>query len=330
MPSKKVLSKSRVIVISDSQDAHLPFVEPHLDAPFIVIDPREFASGKELTYRFEAGKTLVSYDGMNLHDISGVWYRKPQPITLDELSVKVGADFEEYSKTAMQRHVNLMLTAFNDAVWVSDYFALIRANNKSLQIAVAQQLGMNVPETVMTSDKDVAEKFIKSHARSITKPLTISYPVVNGKHKVFFTTLLEKGFIPDLSQLHLAPAIFQRAIGIVDDVRVIVVGDKVFAATVHAEGVPTNTKVYDYRLGHYEGKVVLEALHDFPEELARQCVAHNKALGLRFGALDFVRDKDGIFWFLENNPNGQWAFVENATGQPIGKAMASLLQGDSQ
>jgi hypothetical protein len=48
---------------------------------------------------------------------------------------------------------------------------------------------------------------------------------------------------------------------------------------------------------------------------------------LEFGAIDLVLDKKGEIWFLENNANGQWAFVEEATGQPIGKAMADLLQG---
>lgn len=29
---------------------------------------------------------------------------------------------------------------------------------------------------------------------------------------------------------------------------------------------------------------------------------------------------------LEINPNGQWAFIEEATGQPIGKAIAGFLE----
>jgi hypothetical protein len=42
-----------------------------------------------------------------------------------------------------------------------------------------------------------------------------------------------------------------------------------------------------------------------------------------------VLDKKGEIWFLEINPNGQWAFVEEVTGQPMGKALADLLQGAS-
>jgi glutathione synthase/RimK-type ligase-like ATP-grasp enzyme len=54
-----------------------------------------------------------------------------------------------------------------------------------------------------------------------------------------------------------------------------------------------------------------------------------RALGLKFSAIDLVVDVHGDVWFLELNPNGQWGFVELATGQPIGAAMAALLERDS-
>lgn len=67
--------------------------------------------------------------------------------------------------------------------------------------------------------------------------------------------------------------------------------------------------------------------HDFPADLAEKCVRLLKELGLGFGAIDMLVDSAGEYWFLENDPNGQWAYVEQATGQPIGKAIADLLSG---
>jgi hypothetical protein len=48
-------------------------------------------------------------------------------------------------------------------------------------------------------------------------------------------------------------------------------------------------------------------------------------MGLNFGALDLIEDTSGKIWFIENNAGGQWAYVEQATGLPIGKAIAELL-----
>jgi pyruvate carboxylase len=52
-----------------------------------------------------------------------------------------------------------------------------------------------------------------------------------------------------------------------------------------------------------------------------------RSLGLRFGALDFLVTPEGEWVFLEVNPNGQRAFVEQATGLPIAAAIAGALSG---
>jgi glutathione synthase/RimK-type ligase-like ATP-grasp enzyme len=57
----------------------------------------------------------------------------------------------------------------------------------------------------------------------------------------------------------------------------------------------------------------------------RQRARPEREMGLAFGAIDMIRDADDSYWFLENNPNGQWAYVEHATGQPIGHAIATML-----
>ncbi|WP_329091666.1 hypothetical protein [Streptosporangium sp. NBC_01469] len=48
-------------------------------------------------------------------------------------------------------------------------------------------------------------------------------------------------------------------------------------------------------------------------------------LGLRFGALNFVVDHEGRYWFLEVNPCGQWDWNQAATGLPISDAIADEL-----
>ncbi|GGK78199.1 hypothetical protein Sme01_23190 [Sphaerisporangium melleum] len=62
-----------------------------------------------------------------------------------------------------------------------------------------------------------------------------------------------------------------------------------------------------------------------PAGLAEGCLAYLDALGLRFGAFDFALTRDGVPIFLECNPNGQWAWLADATGSPIAAAIADLL-----
>src|SRR4029453_19406378 len=51
---------------------------------------------------------------------------------------------------------------------------------------------------------------------------------------------------------------------------------------------------------------------------------------LRFGAIDLIETPEGEHVFLENNPNGQWYWVEMMTGQPMARAMADLLERGEQ
>lgn len=45
------------------------------------------------------------------------------------------------------------------------------------------------------------------------------------------------------------------------------------------------------------------------------------------GALDFIVTDDADWVFLECNPNGQWAWIEEETGLPIAAALADALEG---
>ena len=48
-------------------------------------------------------------------------------------------------------------------------------------------------------------------------------------------------------------------------------------------------------------------------------------LELQYGAFDFILDKFGNHYFLEVNPNGQWAWIEHLAGLPISKEIVKCL-----
>lgn len=303
-------------------DAHIPFVERHLRVPLTVFDMRDLANGTELTFEITKGRTSVSYGGQRLDAVSGVWYRKPLPIDREALPVE--DTYRDYSYDALDRHSLLMLGAFEHAVWVSDYYAMLRAGNKNLQAVIAKQLGFRVPDTLITSSAATAGRFINERSQCVSKPLTTRHPSINGKQQILLTTLIDKSQRPNLQNLHLAPSIFQSAIDTARDIRVTVVGNKVFPA--YMDSAIEHTDGHTYTRDNRLGKPRVEAIRDFPKDLSAKCVALNRTFGLNFGAIDLLLDKKGGYWFLEINPNGQWAFVEEATGQPIGKAIARLLE----
>jgi glutathione synthase/RimK-type ligase-like ATP-grasp enzyme len=318
-----VKTSKQIVVISDDEDAHIPYVQKHLARPMHILDPQTLLEGTNLTFELHGKRTVPVYGGVTLNNVSGVWYRKPRCILGPQLPVAEA--YRSYSLSALHEHTDLLLTTFEGARWLSPYYDILKAESKVLQGDIARKLGMRMPATLITSDAGAAKTFIRAQGQVIVKPLSNAIPRVGNQYQMFFASRVTKQKLPDLSNLHLAPAIFQQTIDPAYDVRVTVVGTQAFAAAIFTND-KLDSPVRDWRARQYDESAQIEA-YTLPRSIADQCVSHVKALRLSFGALDFVADKQGKLWFLENNPNGQWAFVEKATGQPIGKAIADFLSG---
>ncbi len=315
--------KRQIVVITTEGDAHIPFVQKHLEEPMIVLDSNSLVHRKTLTYEMINGRIRTVFNGLPLDNVHGVWFRKPTPIALDK--IPLNKDYRAYAQDSLEAHYRSLYTAFPDALWMSDYYALIKACDKTWQLAIAQEVGFHVPATIVTSDTQRAKAFISEHDKVVMKTSTHFALTVDGIHKLLYTTLISNKKLPNLENLYVSPMIFQQAIDPLYDVRATVIGDKVFAASIRNAGLKPHTEVRDWRVGHFEGEIYTEPIENFPQDIADMCIAHTRKLGLAFGAVDLVADKKGKFWFLENNPNGQWGFIERLTGLPIGKAVAETL-----
>ena len=49
------------------------------------------------------------------------------------------------------------------------------------------------------------------------------------------------------------------------------------------------------------------------------------ALNLEYGAIDLIKDRNGNYIFLEINPAGEWAWLENDLGLPISDSFIKLF-----
>jgi glutathione synthase/RimK-type ligase-like ATP-grasp enzyme len=214
---------------------------------------------------------------------------------------------------------------------VSDVPAIIRAEHKPLQLLLAEDFGLRVPSTMITSDAEAATAFVESQPATVIKPLCSAALAGDVRH-AFLAVRVHgtDGLAGELVNLKWAPAVFQRAIDAVADLRVTIVGDEVFVARLDVDreaiGQPG---IRDWRIRQTDGLPPFEPDGTLSKQIRRACREMTRALGLKFSAIDLVVDVHGDVWFLELNPNGQWGFVELATGQPIGAAMAALLERDS-
>ena len=117
--------------------------------------------------------------------------------------------------------------------------------------------------------------------------------------------------------------ILQREVRKRADIRVLVVDGRTFATRIMSQA-HEETEV-DWRRGVRQD--LEHVAMDLPADVGSACVEATRDLGLRFAAIDLVEDLDGRFWFLEANPNGQWAWIEQKTGAPVTAAIVDALSG---
>ena len=141
-----------VLILSEVEDFHIPFVARHLSEPPLIIDTKGIIDiAVKLTYEFDGNQLHIIHNGKKLSNVTGVWHRRP--IVLDRhLHLPIPEQYQEYSASAIKRFMHTLYCCFPEALWVSDYFAIQRAENKPYQQMVAANVGFHVPKTTYTTD----------------------------------------------------------------------------------------------------------------------------------------------------------------------------------
>jgi hypothetical protein len=183
--------------------------------------------------------------------------------------------------------------------------------SKPFQAQVILRHGFRTPETLITSDPDLARAFLQEHGRVVFKSISGIRSIVRE---------LDATALARLGQIRWCPVQFQQFVD-GQNVRVHVVGDQVF-------GTAITTEATDYRYARRDGleAAALEAI-EVTDELAERCVALATDLDLPFAGIDVKVTPDEEVYCFEVNPSPAYAYYESHTGQPISLALSRYLAG---
>ena len=249
-------------------------------------------------------------------EITGAYFRKPRPpITLLENSKPVADRFNAQEVREMLRSMWRLLPKKR---WLNDPEDLWLASNKIKQLNLAAQVGFSVPDTVVSTDPSEVFQFIRTHDNDV-----IGKAVKNGfvehdlTQTVIFTTALHPDDIQTLCDSPtVLPMIVQPRLSKEVDLRITIVGDRLFPVALDSQR-HEDTRT-DWRTWEVTNDVDLRhTVFDLPKTVERDCIELNRRLGLRFSCVDMVLSPEGHFTFLEVNPNGQWAWIEQKLNVPI-------------
>jgi glutathione synthase/RimK-type ligase-like ATP-grasp enzyme len=180
--------------------------------------------------------------------------------------------------------------------------------SKPFQLRLIATAGLDVPETLVTTDPVAARDFLAAHGRLV-------YKSVSGVRSIVGT--LDGSDAERLEGVRTGPVQLQRWVDGLD-VRVHVVGDRWFATVIESH-------VDDYRYAAREGEEVSMAPYEIPAALGDRLVALTRRMGLLVSGVDLRLTSNGTWYCFEVNPSPGFTFYEDGTGQPIAEAIAALL-----
>lgn len=310
-----------VLVLTQQLDPTADLVVKELtdrDVAVFRCDTSEFPQQLVLAASLDRGRwhgcLRTKHREVALQDVSAVYYRRPSGFGLPEHMSQVE---RHWAEREARQGFGGVISALN-CRWVNHPAAIAAATPKPRQLQMAARCGLACLPTLVTNDPAQARRFAARVGPVVYKPL--SGTPETGQAVALYTTAVDPGQI-DGSVRHTAHLFQQAIIDKAYEVRLTIVGtDRTFPARIDAA---TPQARADWRADY-------PALTFTPVELPGQVTAGAKelmrCLDLRYGALDFIVDHNGNHHFLEINPNGQWAFIEQWAGPPITAALADDLQ----
>ncbi len=257
----------------------------------------------------------------DLARVTAVWYRRPQqPVVHDYLRAQA-------TRPWVETQCNTLLESVWNAhagLWLPGTPARIeQASSKVFQLDFARSLGLEIPPTLITNSPAEILEFYRQHRGKIVRKALKSADVFadDGARVRPFTYLVSRRDLAHVYGSECCPTIVQAYVEKRIELRVTVVGQRVFAAEIDSQRA--NHTRYDWR--HHDTAHTPHRTHELPVQLQQACVRMIADLGLLFGAIDMIVTPDSRYVFLELNPNGEYLWIESLTGLPISDAVCDLL-----
>jgi len=193
--------------------------------------------------------------------------------------------------------------------WVNKLSSLRTAENKTKQLLEASRTGLNIPSTLITSNYARARAFVEGTGDVVIKPFVPHVWISkDGKTRNYiFARRINSQEFSEYSQdaFTQSPMFYQACIEKAGDIRVAVIGEKIFAVKMsydHAKGID-HREFQNHPDFVYE-QFVLDAL---TEKRLRNLMAR---LDVRVVSADFLLSKSGDLYFIDLNPSGAFLFIE--------------------
>jgi ATP-GRASP peptide maturase of grasp-with-spasm system len=253
--------------------------------------------------------TLTDGQQVSVDDIKTVWFRRYENnsgISFNKyFSYENAVVLDTNLRTEKAELTNFLYLRLKEKRWLNH--PRTSNVNKLHQLSIAQRIGLHIPETIVSFDRQVLVDFVKRNKQAILKPIQNMMPFhTEGELYLTFAELINAEDLESIATDRLFPCQLQSYIEKEFEIRAFYLGGKFYSMAIFSQK-DEQTKV-DFRRYNYE-KMNRRVPFKLPVELEEQLKAFMEAVDLNSGSLDLVFSKDKKYYFLEVNPVGQFGMV---------------------
>lgn len=315
------------------------FPDPHVDKvvgllsdmkiDVLRIDSNNITSNNYLgvSFKNDQGFFFISdHHEIPISQLKSLWFRKPHIWANDfepqNEEIAISVTFKKSELLQVLRDELFFYASRKKIFLVSDINAIKIASNKINQLLIAEILGFQIPKSIVTSDPEEIETFLKSNPKAIIKNIGKGSVRFGHKQGEFYTTpLTMKKFQSVRAKSTFDyPILVQEEVKRNTELRITVVGNKIFPCSITTNKPTSET---DWRKIP-PNQLIHQPFH-LPKDIEEKCFALTRYYGLQYSAIDMAVNTENEYIFYEINPNGQYLWIEEEADLPISQAIAELL-----
>lgn len=317
-----------LLILGSYDDPHVARVASHLNLEDIRVYVLAHNSKENFSINITLnGEFRIMFKKQEIYpDL--VWCRvklKPIRFVSDEASSYLALSTEEW--LGFYKDISYI---YKESI-VNDRDGATRCSFKLNQMLYAHKIGLRIPKTIITNNIRNARLFITQHKSSIAKRISsgtyVRFSNCNSDSNKRVNTILTQSVnISDLDNLNekdfsVSPTLMQQKIQKKYDIRVFCVNNKIFSFLIY----PPDNAITPIDWRELTSKSKYEQF-ELPSDIINKINDFMSYYKLFYGSFDFILDNKEDFWFLECNPDGQWAWLDNIVNGEISECFSKELR----
>ena len=319
-----------ILILADAFDSHADAVAGHLrdrNGHFFRLN-LDVPSLRASRIHFDGHDWRVEQGGCSVMSgqVSCVWPRRlTVSLDLDQQTGPEEASFRLW-RSEWNRCLYGLYSRLRPAFWMNGIAQASLADNKYHQMEIAKRHGFRIPETISSNDRAELDKFAKKHAVVALKFMSQEiYRLPDNSFAGIYVNKIVADNLNEFSDYGENPITLQRYIEKDYEVRYTYVDGAHLVCKIESQ--KSERAAVDWR--RYDIKNTPHSIIDPPGHIRERVSNFMNEMELSYGALDFIVDKEGEWWYLEVNSAGQWLWIEDLVGLPISATIAGALDRTS-